>query len=148
MGKPCNNLKELEAEIMKSVKIAMDKEVSQVVKESIQTSVSSEIYSWGQPVKYIRRNLRDGSLGDTESMNHSINSTGSEISLEVWDESKSKMPWDRDLTEAIVHGYGNQSEPWNEPRDFIEEARNILREDKSYVECLKDTLRAMGLTVV
>lgn len=148
MAKLCNNLRELEAEIMKSVRIALDKEVSQVVKESLQTSVSSEIYSWGEPEWYQRRNLKDGSLGDPESMNHNINTTGSEINLEVWDEAKSKKPWSRDLTEAIVHGYGNQEYPWNEPRDFIEEAREILRQDHSHTESLKDALIGMGYKVI
>lgn len=138
------NLAQLEAHIRKSLDVALNTEVAETVKDNLQTAVSTKVYGWGTPSRYIRRNLRNGSLGDPNEMRHVVSNN----SLEVWDEAKSKRPWDRELPEAIVHGYGDQQQPWNEARDFIEEAREILREDQSHVSALRDALVGMGFEVV
>ena len=146
-NKSFTSLSQLEAYLNEKIQIALDKNVAPVVKESIQTAVSDVVYGAGSPNRYIRRNLRGGSLGDVGEMNHEISGN----TLIVTDDAKSKLPWEngRSLAENIEYGYG---ENWySVSRPFIngeDGARNILREDKSHIEAMKDGLRELGLTVV
>lgn len=141
------SLSQLEAYLNEKIKITLDKNVAPVVKESIQTAVSSEIYGSGDPIFYKRRGLRDGSLGDVNEMNHEVSGN----ILTVTDDAKSKLPWDngRTLAENMEYGYG---EAWySVSRPFIngeDGAKNILREDKSHIEAMKDGLIELGLTVI
>lgn len=139
---------QLEKMILAKVNSALNQEVAQQVKSEIRTAVDEKIYQSGDPVIYQRRGLINGSLGDPNEMNHDINISGSDISLEVWDEAKSKMPWDRDLTEAMIHGYGSKDQWFNEERDFLETARENMKEDKSHVEALKSGLHRNGIQVL
>ena len=143
-NKSFTSLSQLEKFLNEKIQIALDKNVAPVVKESIQTAVSSEIYGSGIPIFYKRRNLRDGSLGDVGEMNHEISGN----TLIVTDDAESKLPWDngRSLAENIHYGYGE--EWYSESRPFMDEAKNILKEDGSHIEAMKDGLRSLGLTVV
>ena len=146
-NKSFTNLSQLEAYLNEKIQIALDKNVAPVVKESIQTAVSDVVYGAGVPIFYKRRNLRNGSLGDVGEMNHEISGN----TLIVTDDAKSKLPWEngRSLAQNIEYGYG---ENWySVSRPFIngeDGAKNILREDKSHIESLKDGLRELGLTVI
>ena len=138
---------QLEAYLNKKIQIVLDKNVAPVVKESIQTAVSDVVYGAGIPNIYQRRNLKDGSLGDVNEMNHEVSGN----ILTVTDDAKSKLPWDngRTLAENMEYGYG---EAWySVSRPFIngeDGAKNILREDKSHIEAMKDGLIELGLTVI
>lgn len=139
---------------MSKVNESLKTDVAPVVKDEIQTAVSEKIYQSGTPEWYVRRggnqyggignSLGTGSLGDPNEMHHTVNSGV----LEVTDDADSKMPWDRDLTEAIIHGYGDKSQWYNEERDFLETARENIKESKSHVYSLADGLRKLGLTVI
>lgn len=153
-NKSFTSLSQLNAYLQTKINDALNKEVAEQVKSEIQTAVSERIYQSGTPEWYIRRggnqyggmgnSLGTGSLGDPDEMHHTINSGV----LEVTDEAKSKMPWDRDLSEAIIMGYGSGNEWFNEPRDFLETARENMREDKSFVEAMKEGLIRQGLEVI
>jgi len=154
LGKSFTSLSQLEAYLQTKIKDALNKEVAENVKEEIQTAVSERIYQSGTPEIYVRRggnqyggmgnSLGTGSLGDPNEIHHTVNAG----ILEVTDEAKSKMPWDRDLSEAMIHGYGDKSQWFNEERDFLETARENMREDKSFVEAMRDGLIRQGLIVV
>jgi len=143
-----STLAELEKLILAKVASAQNVEVAQTVKIETQKAVDEKIYKSGNPVWYDRRDLTNGSLGDTNEMNHDVNISGSEISLKVWDEAKSKLPWDLDLTSAMVYGYGSKDQWWNEPRDFLETARENMENSKSHVDAMKAGLIRQGLIVV
>ena len=146
-SKTFTNLSQLESYLNEKIKIALDKNVAPVVKESIQTAVSDVVYGAGIPNIYQRRNLRDGSLGDVGEMNHEVSGN----TLIVTDDAKSKLPWNngRSLAENIEYGYG---ENWySESRPFIngeDGAVSILKEDGSHIEAMRDGLIELGLTVI
>ena len=96
-------MSQLQSYLNEKIKIALDKNVAPVVKESIQTAVSDVVYGAGDPIFYKRRNLRNGSLGDVGEMNHEISGN----TLIVTDDAKSKLPWDngRSLAENIHYGW-------------------------------------------
>ena len=141
-NKSFTSLSQLEAYIMQQVNTVLDTTVSQVVKESVQTAVSDVVYGAGTPVWYQRRNLRGESLGSPEQMHHEVEGG----ILTVTDDAPSKTPWNngRTLAENIEYGYGE--EWYSVSRPFIngkDGAINILREDGSHVEALKDGLEAI-----
>ncbi len=148
MSKPASSWAELEKMILVKMASAQNVEVAQTVKLETQKAVDEKIYKSGSPVWYDRRDLTNGSLGDINEMTHDINISGSEILLEVKDEAKSKLPWDMDLTSAMVYGYGSKDQWYNEERDFIEVARQNMRNDKSHVEAMRKGLVRQGLIVV
>lgn len=154
MGKSFTSLSQLEAYLQTKINDALNKEVAEQIKSEIQTAVSEKIYQSGTPIIYDRRggnqyggmgnSLGTGSLGDPNEMHHTVNSG----ILEVVDEAKSKMPWERDLSEAIITGYGSGNEWFNEPRDFLETARENMKESKSHVIVLKEALISRNLEVI
>ena len=148
MSKSASSWSELEKMILAKMALASNVEVAQTVKIETQKAVDEKIYKSGEPVWYDRRDLTNGSLGDPNEMTHDINISGSEILLEVRDESKSKLPWDKDLTTAIIKGYGSRDQWWNEPRDFLETARENMRNNKNHVEAMRKGLVRQGLTVI
>jgi len=138
---------QLEAYLNQKIQIALDKNVAPVVKESIQTAVSDVVYGAGIPNIYQRRNLKDGSLGDVEVMNHEVSGN----ILTVTDNAESKLPWNngRTLAENIEFGYGDTW--YSVSRPFIngeDGAKDILREDGSHIEAMADGLRELGLKVI
>ena len=139
---------QLESMILAKMASAQNVEVAQNTKIEIQKAVDEKIYRSGSPVWYDRRDLTNGSLGDINEMKHDINISGSEVLLEVTDEAQSKLPWDQNLTSAMVYGYGAKDQWFNEERDFLETARENMRNDKSHVDAMREGLRRQGLTVV
>jgi len=147
-SKPASSWAELEKQILAKIASAQNVEVAQTVKLETQKAVDEKIYKSGTPVWYDRRDLTNGSLGDINEMSHDVNISGSEILLEVRDEAKPKLSWDQDLTFAITYGYGSKDQWWNEPRDFLEEARQNMRNSKSHVEAMRKGLIREGIIVV
>jgi len=145
-SKPCNNLKELEAEIMKHVNTVLNKEVAIVVKESIQSAVSSEVYSKGFPEYYDRRGGNKyggmgepkgtGSLADVDQMHHTVSGG----TLVVTDDAEPSSPWGKRLDQAISFGYGYEKAWYEVARPFFPEAIEDLKSSKAHVEALKDGL--------
>lgn len=157
-----SSLKELEKYLQNAINKSLDKEVAKAVKEQIQIAVDEVVYQSGTPVKYERRGgniyggmgnpIGTGSLSDINEMNHIVNNG----QLIVTDDAKRNENYkfagigydtNKSLTENIVEGYGNKSYWYNKPRDFIEKAKENLRQDKYHVEALKEGLERQGFDV-
>lgn len=153
-SKTFTSFSQIETYLLQAINDSLNKEVAEQIKDEIKTGVSERIYNSGTPVSYVRRggnqyggmgnSLGTGSLSDPDEMHHTVENG----TLEVVDLAKSKMPWDRDLSEAMIHGYGSKSEWYNEERDFLQTARENIKESKSHVSSLADGLRRNGLIVV
>ena len=141
-------------ELIKYVKVqiddTLDKEVADGVMDEIIMSVDSTVYGAGDPVMYDRRGLSPTSqgLGGRTQMHHTVD----DGVLEVIDDAQPSNPWDTDLSlaENIEYGYGDASkrEWWNQPRPFIEDARDNMENDKYHVEKMKEGLEKRGFTIL
>lgn len=118
-------LKELE----KARDNVMKNEVAKRTKEIVQKNVKDVVYSAGIPESYTRRNLINGSLGDINEMEHEYK----DGVLEVTNEASYNTRYvggginENSLAYNIEYGYGSRDEWYNEPRPFIEESRNDLK---------------------
>jgi len=150
MNKSFTSLSALEAEIIKQVNKVLETKVASVVKDEITSSISEKIYQPFSPSWYDRRAdngvggmgnpIGTGSVADPNEMKHATFLSGSEISLEVWDEADSSRPWSKDLTTALIEGYGSKDQWYNIPRDFLEATREELSRNKNHVDAMKDGL--------
>lgn len=151
------SLKELEVYLQAKINQTLNNQVASAVKEQIAESVIDVVYMAGEPVKYERRNLHSGSLGDTTQMNHTV---GDGV-LEVTDDADfnndfanrsdtwgyGSISYGRTLAENIAYGYGDQMDWWNKPRNFMEDAKNKLRVNKKHVEAMRKGLSGTGVKV-
>jgi len=146
-----DQLARIHTKIQKQVNDSLKKEVATHVKEKISNHVQSDVYNaYPNPVVYTRRNLQNGSLGDTEQMKSNLINDGV---LEVKDNADFNHDFasehggygDIDLSKSLAYnieyGYGSMSQPWNEPRDFINETKKDIKSNNSHVEVLKGALR-------
>lgn len=107
----------------------MKNEVAKKTKEVVQKNVKEIVYEAGDPLFYTRRNLANGSLGDINEMEHEYK----DGVLEVTNEASYNTRYigggidENSLAYNIEYGYGSKDEWWNEPRPFIEESREDLR---------------------
>lgn len=137
----------LEKHIRKQVNDVLDKEVANAVKDEIIMSVDEVVYGSGSPLVYERRGLSPNSegLGGRSQMHHTVSQDGV---LEVTDDAEAKNDWDMNLTEAIEYGYSNRETWYNQPRPFMENARENLRDGKYHVERMKEGLEKRGFKVL
>jgi hypothetical protein len=157
LGKSFKSISELNAYLQQKINETLLTDVSEVVKDELESSVSDEVYGAGEPKQYIRRDLKNGSLGDKNTMNSELISSGL---LEVSPDADFNHPFasthggygavdlDKSLTENIEYGYGSKTHWYDIPRPFIQESRDNLKQSQAHVECMKDGLRARGLDVV
>lgn len=149
--KTFKSYKDLEGFLKQKIKIVLENDVAEVIKDEIQSSISDEVYSVYEPKNYERRGYTDGGLGDKNTMTVELvgddtikvtpdaeRNTSYEFAGVGYDTSKS-------LAENIIEGYGNRAHVWNQPRDFIEETKNNLKRNKHHVEVLKDGLEKYGI---
>ena len=144
-------LLEIEIKLKKQVNDSLQKEVATHVKGKISNHVQTDVYSaYSNPIEYTRRNLQNGSLGDIEQMKSNLINDGV---LEIKDNADFNHDFasihggygDIDLSKSlsfnIEFGYGSMSQPWNEPRDFMNETKKDIKSSNSHVEVLKGALR-------
>lgn len=145
-----DNWSSLERYIKAQVNDVLDKEVSKLVKEEIQTAVSMDVYAAGDPVSYERRGLNKGtgSLGDPDTMTKDLNRSTLELTITPDADRNMKYSFpgigydiSSSLAHNIVYGYGNKIEWYNKPRDFIKTAKENMEAAKSHVEVMKEGLR-------
>ena len=148
-------LQRIESQLKKQINDCLRNEIAKHVKEEIQTSVSTTIYQSGTPEEYIRRggNAYGGmgaangsdSLGDVQRMKHSVLNGV----LKVTDEAYRNDDYDyagygydlsKSLAENMEYGYGNRNYWYNEPRPFMKEARDYMRQSGVLTEVMKDAL--------
>lgn len=148
MGKTFKSWSEIESYLKKQIDDVLNNEVANVVKDQIIESVDEVVYDAGEPVYYQRRGFGDGSLGlgGRSQMEHTV----SNGLLEVIDNAKAQKGWDngKSLAENIEYGYGDKYQWYNQPRPFIEHARESLKKNKNHVEMMEEGLEKRGLKVV
>lgn len=153
MAKSFTSYKELEKFIKKQVKKSLENEVAEVVKDEIQSSLSEVVYGSYIPKEYKRRGYTDSGLGDKSTM--TVKLVGDDT-IKVTPDAERNTNYDfagvgydtsKSLAENIVGGYGNRDYIWNQPRDFIEEAKNNLKQNKNHIEAMIDGLEQLGITV-
>ena len=89
--------------------------------------------------------LSTGSLADQNEMEATLIQDGV---LEVVDNAEPSSDYDMDLDIAIEYGYGTRDKWYNQPRPFMETAKNNMRRSKSHVDAMKEGLQNRGLNVV
>jgi len=157
-SKSFTSLSALQAEIMKQVNSVLQVEEAEMVKDKIEMHVQTDVYdAYPHPIMYKRRNFHSGSLGDIAHMDSHLLESGL---LEVVDNADFNHPFaykyggygdidlDKSLAENIEKGYGSMSEEWNEPRPFIKNTREEIRNSNLHTTTMKKGLQARGLTVV
>ena len=140
------NMSELKKFLEKHIQDTLSKEVAKQVKEEIQVSVDETVYQSGTPEYYDRRGgnayggmgnpIGTGSLADQNEMTSKVNG----LELTVTDDAKSSNPWDKNLAEAIEYGYGSGEEWYNQPRPFMENAVENMKNNKNHVYAMKEGL--------
>lgn len=152
-NKSFTSFKDLEGFIKKQVKKSLESDVAEVIKDEIQSSISDKIYLPYKPKKYERREYTGGGLGDKNTM--TVELVGDDT-IKIIPEAERNTNYDftgvgydtsKSLAENIIGGYGNRDYIWNQPRDFIEEAKNNLKQNKNHIEALKDSLEKYGITI-
>lgn len=146
-SKSFKSISELNAYLQKQINSVLLTEVSEVVKDELQSSVSDIVYT-ETPKQYIRRNLKNGSLGDKDTMNSSLLSDGTlKISpnanfnhLFANTRGYGEVDLTKSLAFNIEYGYGSKSHWYNVPRPFVQETVNKLKDNKAHVEALKTGL--------
>ncbi|MDD4412007.1 MAG: hypothetical protein PHO58_05925 [Bacilli bacterium] len=139
MSKSFNSITALTQYLQTQINSVLEIEEAKMVKEKIKEHVQEDVYNaYPDPIYYKRRNLQNGSLGDTEEMYSELIQSGT---LEVTNLAKPSRPWSMDLDKAIEFGYGDMSQPWNEPRPFIENTREEIQSKNLHVETMRVGLK-------
>ena len=157
-GKTFKNLQEIEAYLQQKINAVLIDNVADTVRDELESSAIDMLNEYN-PITYQRRSstnsLGSGGIADKETMNTELVSDGVIAITPNAERNKdfSNFPgWGYDenksLAENLVFGYGNRQYPWNQPRDFVDDARNSLKSGKAHVEAMKDGLRDLGLDVV
>lgn len=149
MSNSFTNLAELQLYFQKKINETLLDDVSDAVKDEIESSVTDTVFSAGSPVWYNRRSegngLGSGGLADKEQMDTTLISDGV---ISVQDNASPSRPWDRRLDQAIQEGYNQKENWWDSPRPFISNARENLKETQAHVSSMRDGLAKRGLTVI
>lgn len=155
MAKSFSNWGQLEQYLKKQIDETLNQEVARQVKEEIQTTVSTEVYGAGSPVKYERRGGNDyggmgnpigtGSLGDVNEMDHQVKNGELTVVNNAERNTKYKFAGigydlNKSLAFNIEYGYGAKDKWFNQARPFMSEAVKNMKETKSHVDAMKDGL--------
>jgi len=151
MAKTFSNLKEIEAYLQQKINAVLIDNVADAVRDEIESSAIDMLNEYN-PITYQRRSssnsLGSGGIADKETMNTELVSDGVIAITPNAERNKdfSNFPgWGYDenksLAENLVFGYGNRQYPWNQPRDFVDDARNSLKSGKAHVEAMRDGLK-------
>lgn len=153
------NLKDLEKILQPIINEVLKETVSEVVKDELESSALEVIHGAGEPIKYPRRSssnsLGSGGIADKNTMTSNLISDGTLSVSPDADRNREfndYAGWGYDENNSLAFnlqmGYGNKQYWWNQPRPFVDEARENLKNNKAYLEAMKDGLRAKGLDVV
>lgn len=146
-----SSLTELFASLQQSINETMVDEVATVVKETMQAEVQNTVYSVYNPKVYERR-YDQGGLIDEENYHAELVADGT---VAITNDTSINEVYGGDdsmsLTEQIIEGkgynYGNGSEPYAQPRDFIDATKEDLIQTGAHVEALKVGLSKRGFEV-
>lgn len=145
---------DLQKYIKKEIQASLIDEVAEVIKDEIQSSISDEVYASYNPIVYKRRGYTNGGLGDKDTMDVQM---FNDSTIKIISNAERNLDYKfagigydvkKSFVENIVEGYGDRSTTWNRPRDFLEETRNNLKENKHHIEALKDSLEKKGIKTI
>lgn len=145
------SLEALFASLQQSVNESLVEDVVPVVKDVMQAEVQNTVYSAYQPKVYPRR-YENGGLIDEDNYHAELVENGT---VAITNDTPINGIYGGDdsmsLTEQIIEGkgytYGNGTEPYAQPRDFMEATREDLRQTNAHVEALKVGLAKRGFEV-
>ncbi len=149
----------LQKYLKEQVNDILKNEMAGCVKDYIQSGIDEVVYQSGVPKRYKRRGGRagdqglmkntwgTGSIADKSQMHSKLVEDGV---LEVTDDAERNtnpkfegIGYDtsKSLAENIVKGYGDKQEWYNEPRDFMGKAVEIMKETKPHLYVLGEELK-------
>jgi hypothetical protein len=156
MAKSFTNWSQIEVYLQEKLNDCLQKEVAETVKDELQSSISEVVYGAGTPTKYIRRGFgENGGIADKSSMTTELVSNGTITITPDAERNKgfSNYPGsgydsDKSLAFNLEMGYGDKQQWFNQPRSFVQETKDNLKQNKVHVESLRDALIKRGLDVL
>lgn len=158
--KVCKNTKELYAEIMKRVNVALDTDVADKVKDVMTDHIIEDVYNVYKPKEYNRRGNNGGlsdpnniiaTLGDNGELFVQNITLGSPI---VYDSNNNlfyeSINSNEFITPIIETGFGYEFINWKydgKPRPFIQNTHDDLEQNHYHTEAMKQSLKKQGLEV-
>ena len=133
------NINDLFKRIEKDIQETLVNEVADTVKDEMKQAIDDTVYSTYEPEYYKRRGEQGGLLDED---NITVTELENGILL------RNTAPLDNDdaaydLDHIVIDGSGNQ--PF--PRDFIEETKERLEDNKAHVEAMVQGLKKKGYDV-
>lgn len=149
-SKSFKSISELNTYLQQKINTILIDKVSDVVRDELELS-AIEMLNEYDPIIYQRRSstnsLGSGGIADKETMSAELISDGVLTITPNAERNKefSQYPGfgydaNKSLVENLVFGYGNRQYPWNQPRDFVGDARENLKSSKIHVEAMRDSL--------
>ena len=154
------SLKDLEKYLQQQVNKSLEKNVTPVVKKIMIEQIEDTVYSAYSPSEYKRRGQDEG-LADPENIGgvmvgntlEIINATAANPDIYIHGVKYESINADDYLTPIIEYGQGYEfhsddgDSGYEQPRPFIENSRETLRQTKVHVKALKKGLRESGIKV-
>lgn len=134
-----NNLNDLFKHIEVDLQDTMSKEVSETVKDSMQTSIQSGVYNAYAPKQYSRRKEKGGMLDRKNIESRIDGDTLTVRDVAPLDNGRT----DYALDEIVVNGLGNM--PFS--RDYYSECADKLETTGDHIEAMKHGLKKRGYGV-
>lgn len=145
------SLEALFKDLQKKINESLVDDVAPVVKSAMSDEVQNTVYSVYQPKIYERR-FNDGGLLDEENYHTELVADGT---VAITNDTPINDIYGGDdsmsLTEQVIegkgYGYGNGTEPYAQPRDFMEATREDLRQTNAHISAMINGLRKRGFEV-
>ena len=152
----CKNLKELEKELYDRINVALDVEVADIVKEVMTDHIIQDVYYKYNPAVYQRR-YNNGGLLDPENIIDTMCDDGELLVQNVTlgsdtyyipniEKTFTSANADKFITPIIEYGQGYDVVDI-EPRPFMQNTHDDLKQNHYHTEALKQGLKKQGLEV-
>lgn len=165
--KVCKNSKELYAELMKRVNVALDTDVADIIKDVMTDHIVTDVYEEYEPKMYARRYNQSGNdinspFDDTDNIglldpNNIISTIDGDGGLKVenitlgsryyYDGGQRKISSNagQPIAEVIETGIGYDI--GMKPRSFMQNTHDDLEQNHYHTEAMKQSLKKQGLEV-
>lgn len=145
------SLEALFIDLQKKINESLVEDVAPVVKSIMGDEVQNTVYSVYQPKMYERR-FNDGGLLDEENYHAELIENGTvaitnDTPINDIYGGDDSMSLTQQVIEGVGYTYGNGTEPYAQPRDFMEATREDLHQTNAHVEALKTGLKKRGFEV-
>lgn len=164
-----NNFKDLEKEIMKRINFALDEDVADTVKDVMTDHIIQDVYEAYEPRMYVRRYNQSGNdinspFDDSDNTglldpNNIISTIDGEGGLSVQNITLGSRYYYKGrkrrvsshagepIAEVIETGKGYDVWKDAEPRPFMQNTHDDLKDNNFHIKALKEGLRKQGLEV-